>query len=304
MASSSSTSVGPERRLLLPNTHVVTISVRSLNEELTCCICLCIIRRCTVISICLHRFCFQCITMSLIRRRECPQCRLMCPSKRHLRHDGAFDLIISAIYPDLDKAESEQEASLALLLISTEDSRSKELELGLERQRSRARESEEPGSQEQETGAIRLRPLPTEKIGSQVRLKKPFCQCNNSVTVGRLNAYICKRLSRAIPLDNTPSSSTFTSTLWLRRDDIDETLPNKRKRGRPSKVELASRYIRTSRENANALALDENSCGGIPGFVKLRETAKMSVVCSLMKYPTGTRTCRTFYYQAEKQQTH
>lgn len=43
---------------------------------------------------------------------QCPSCRVSCPSRRNLRKDDAFNAVITAIYPDLSKAESAQEAHI------------------------------------------------------------------------------------------------------------------------------------------------------------------------------------------------
>jgi hypothetical protein len=43
----------------------LTIPIRLLNAELTCAVCLGIIRNCTAVMECLHRFCGSCIEKSL-----------------------------------------------------------------------------------------------------------------------------------------------------------------------------------------------------------------------------------------------
>ena len=106
----------PVRRLLPPS-HCVSIPVRLLNAELTCVVCLGILRRCTSVMSCLHRFCSACIMKSLrFGKKECPQCRVSCPSHRHLRPDPVFDCIIAAIYPDLEQAEEAQSRQLQSMI--------------------------------------------------------------------------------------------------------------------------------------------------------------------------------------------
>ena len=106
-------------RTLLPPTHQVTIPVRLLNAELTCGVCLGIIRGATAVSECLHRFCASCINASLRHhKKECPQCRVACPSHRNLRKDEHFDRIIGSIYPDLEQTEYEQERQAEALIDS------------------------------------------------------------------------------------------------------------------------------------------------------------------------------------------
>lgn len=59
---------------------------------------------------CLHRFCSDCIITALRSgNKECPTCRKKLVSKRSLRPDPNFDLLISKIYPSRDEYEAIQE---------------------------------------------------------------------------------------------------------------------------------------------------------------------------------------------------
>ncbi|KAL6068660.1 E3 ubiquitin-protein ligase RING2 [Balamuthia mandrillaris] len=102
------------RRPMLPieDSSTTTLQIRTLNVELTCPICLGIIRRTMTVMECLHRFCADCISkcLRLSKKKECPTCRVHCSSRRHLRPDPNFDKLIAAIYPNLDEYEA-QEAS-------------------------------------------------------------------------------------------------------------------------------------------------------------------------------------------------
>lgn len=63
---------------------------------------------------CLHRFCSECIITALRSgNKECPTCRKKLVSKRSLRPDPNFDLLISKIYPSRDEYEAIQERVLA-----------------------------------------------------------------------------------------------------------------------------------------------------------------------------------------------
>lgn len=87
-----------------------TLAVRVLNADLTCPICLGIIRHTMVVMECLHRFCGDCIQKCLrISNKECPSCRIHIPSKRSLRPDLNFDALIAKIYPDLDEFEKKED---------------------------------------------------------------------------------------------------------------------------------------------------------------------------------------------------
>lgn len=63
---------------------------------------------------CLHRFCSDCIITALRSgNKECPTCRKKLVSKRSLRADPNFDLLISKIYPSREEYEAVQEKVLA-----------------------------------------------------------------------------------------------------------------------------------------------------------------------------------------------
>ncbi|KAJ8913179.1 hypothetical protein NQ315_009016 [Exocentrus adspersus] len=65
---------------------------------------------------CVHRFCSDCIITALRSgNKECPTCRKKLVSKRSLRPDPNFDLLISKIYPSRDDYEAHQERVLAKL---------------------------------------------------------------------------------------------------------------------------------------------------------------------------------------------
>eukprot|EP00466_Bigelowiella_natans_P014995 jgi/Bigna1/33410/e_gw1.2.209.1 len=88
---------------------MVRIQQRTLNADLTCPVCLGILRDTMTVMNCLHRFCAECIELSLrMGRKECPSCRTSCPSRRNLRKDPQFDKLIAEIYPDVDKEETQQ----------------------------------------------------------------------------------------------------------------------------------------------------------------------------------------------------
>ncbi|POM66530.1 MRNA polyadenylation-related protein [Phytophthora palmivora] len=87
-----------------------TLSVRQLNADLTCPICLSILKETMVVMECLHRFCGECISTAIRQsNRECPSCRIHIPSKRSLRPDTNFDALISKIHPNLAEFEAHEE---------------------------------------------------------------------------------------------------------------------------------------------------------------------------------------------------
>lgn len=92
----------------------IAVSPRSLHSELMCPICLDMLKKTMTTKECLHRFCSDCIITALRSgNKECPTCRKKLVSKRSLRPDPNFDLLISKIYPSRDEYEAHQEEVLA-----------------------------------------------------------------------------------------------------------------------------------------------------------------------------------------------
>ncbi|PAV63235.1 hypothetical protein WR25_17714 isoform I [Diploscapter pachys] len=106
---------------LLPPSTSVRITPKMLSD-LTCPICLDLLSQTMATKECLHRFCSECITMALLRgNKECPTCRKKLVSKRSLRPDPNFDLLINSIFPDRSVFEKMQ-SSLWVTAASTESS--------------------------------------------------------------------------------------------------------------------------------------------------------------------------------------
>ncbi|KAL5236663.1 hypothetical protein ACI65C_004073 [Semiaphis heraclei] len=83
----------------------IEISPRSLQSELMCPICLDVLKNTMTTKECLRRFCSECIVTALRSgNKECPTCRKKLVSKRSLRPDPNFDLIMSKTYPNRDEA--------------------------------------------------------------------------------------------------------------------------------------------------------------------------------------------------------
>ena len=94
----------------------IAVSPRSLHSELMCPICLDMLKNTMTTKECLHRFCSDCIITALRSgNKECPTCRKKLVSKRSLRPDPNFDMLIAKIYPSRDEYEAHQERVLAKL---------------------------------------------------------------------------------------------------------------------------------------------------------------------------------------------
>ncbi|CAF4869672.1 unnamed protein product [Pieris macdunnoughi] len=100
----------------------IAVSPRSLHSELMCPICLDMLKKTMTTKECLHRFCLDCIITALRSgNKECPTCRKKLVSKRSLRPDPYFNLLISKIYPSRDEYEAHQERVLAKMNMKNQD---------------------------------------------------------------------------------------------------------------------------------------------------------------------------------------
>lgn len=104
---------------IITDSTEIAVSPRSLHSELMCPICLDMLKKTMTTKECLHRFCSDCIITALRSgNKECPTCRKKLVSKRSLRPDPNFDLLISKIYPSRDEYEADQERVLQKLNMS------------------------------------------------------------------------------------------------------------------------------------------------------------------------------------------
>ncbi|XP_068157118.1 LOW QUALITY PROTEIN: E3 ubiquitin-protein ligase RING1 [Drosophila tropicalis] len=99
---------------IITDSTEIAVSPRSLHSELMCPICLDMLKKTMTTKECLHRFCSDCIVTALRSgNKECPTCRKKLVSKRSLRADPNFDLLISKIYPSREEYEALQEKVMA-----------------------------------------------------------------------------------------------------------------------------------------------------------------------------------------------
>ncbi|XP_055333439.1 E3 ubiquitin-protein ligase RING2-like [Paramacrobiotus metropolitanus] len=94
----------------------ITTTQRFLETELSCAICLDILRNTRTTKECLHRFCDECISQALRSgNKECPNCRKKLVSMRSLRPDPLFDEIIRTLIPNRAELDRQQSQLLAKL---------------------------------------------------------------------------------------------------------------------------------------------------------------------------------------------
>ncbi|KAF7281822.1 hypothetical protein GWI33_004223 [Rhynchophorus ferrugineus] len=137
---------------------------------------------------CLHRFCSECIITALRSgNKECPTCRKKLVSKRSLRPDPNFDLLISKIYPSRDEYEAHQEKVLAKLnkVHSREafvQSINEGIKLQSQNRAPRGRKPNETVTSENQQGE---NPLPSVGIGESPPVNQG--NTNNSTTPNNIN---------------------------------------------------------------------------------------------------------------------
>ncbi|CAF1314119.1 unnamed protein product [Rotaria magnacalcarata] len=78
--------------------HIQCVPVDPIVKSLSCPICLDLFNRTMVTTICLHRFCADCIHRWLKSdNKVCPTCRKTLKSKRYLRSDSRTDLLVDFV---------------------------------------------------------------------------------------------------------------------------------------------------------------------------------------------------------------
>jgi hypothetical protein len=78
--------INRDPRTRKPKGVSITLSRKELNEEIKCVICLGILKNTRVSSVCLHRFCYDCIRQSYSEiQQECPMCRAKIKTIRHFK---------------------------------------------------------------------------------------------------------------------------------------------------------------------------------------------------------------------------
>ena len=124
----------------------ITLDQKIFNQDLTCPICLNILKQTMTTMDCMHRFCGNCIITCLrTSNKECPTCRTKCQSKRNLRRDPAFDRLVASIYPNLEEMEKREDEMIEKIAQSFDaKSLAQQVDEGLKRQ---ARALQEHGAE-------------------------------------------------------------------------------------------------------------------------------------------------------------
>ena len=92
-----------------PDLETASVEVQLLNVELSCPICLRLMRE-PMATVCLHRFCKDCINRHHHHNnKQCPSCRTEIRTLRTMRPDRSLATLISKLYPDIEAFEREEE---------------------------------------------------------------------------------------------------------------------------------------------------------------------------------------------------
>ncbi len=103
---------GPRKSSQLSSSSTKKFSLKTLNFH-RCPICLSYMKKTYIVMECLHRFCGDCIQKCLrIGNKECPSCRVHIPSRRSLRPDRTYDMIMEAMYGDIESLERREEKEI------------------------------------------------------------------------------------------------------------------------------------------------------------------------------------------------
>ncbi|GMF30633.1 unnamed protein product [Phytophthora lilii] len=209
-----------------------TLSVRQLNADLTCPICLGIIKGTMVVMECLHRFCGACISMAIRQsKKECPSCRIHIPSKRSLRSDANFDALIRKIHPNLAEFEQNEDKIIEQLNRSrhfnnafTESTRKGVLSQAASRRHKADGTASDPSSRPSSppNGSAGASPLIGEKRGSPGG-GSPSDNAPSSAAASEDESVRKKQRAdtSAPPTTSTTSSSTSASSTSSKSTDLE-----------------------------------------------------------------------------------
>eukprot|EP00467_Chlorarachnion_reptans_P023616 CAMPEP_0114502448 /NCGR_PEP_ID=MMETSP0109-20121206/9099_1 /TAXON_ID=29199 /ORGANISM="Chlorarachnion reptans, Strain CCCM449" /LENGTH=340 /DNA_ID=CAMNT_0001680369 /DNA_START=59 /DNA_END=1081 /DNA_ORIENTATION=- len=192
-----------------------SLSVRQLNSDFTCAICLGILQETMTVMECLHRYCRDCIEMSIrMGRKQCPSCRIKVATRRNLRRDEAFDLLIRQIYPDICQAVEDQEREADQLIqghnveayvASVEQGQQKQ-DINRRTRVAISRPSMEIKSKHlgevSEQIVFSLTPLKCEMKKLMLpKLCKRFLKCSRAATIAQLKSYLSLKLKHDGPFE-------------------------------------------------------------------------------------------------------
>lgn len=182
-------------------------SLKALNAEFRCAICLDYIRSTRTVVECLHRFCEDCIERSLrMGRNECPICRAAVPSKRSLAADPDFDRIVNSILGDHvfaedQDGEEEEDSKPAAVEKSTlqQAIHRKRSERALQTDDSREEQKDEAPRQITKSCSHSIVGLELIRARGETRvdsLELPFLRLSGEATIALLHEFLKQKLEK------------------------------------------------------------------------------------------------------------
>ena len=187
----------PVRAALASGTKCI-VPARHFNVEFTCPICLGLLRQTLTVMECLHRFCSECINKCLrVGLKECPKCRIHCPSRRSLRPDPNFDAMIQKLYPTVEFFDETEEALIQSLHEQQVQER-KSATHAKKRQKKTKPSEEAPAPEKKPTSSadtqLQFQLMPHAKEVTLPPLPNPTIRTSPGLTVHKLCKYIAKKL--------------------------------------------------------------------------------------------------------------
>ncbi|GJQ80094.1 putative zinc ion binding protein [Trypoxylus dichotomus] len=201
---------------IVDNTEIA-VSPRSLHSELMCPICLDMLKKTMTTKECLHRFCSDCIITALRSgNKECPTCRKKLVSKRSLRPDPNFDLLISKIYPSRDEYEAHQERVLAKLNKSHSqaalvNSINEGIKVQLQNRPNRSRKGNDEGSSSNSNDPCQSTAHTSESI--QSLLCQPGASQSNIMSTSAIAGFSAGSTSTSTDSHSMPTSSAIANRM-------------------------------------------------------------------------------------------
>eukprot|EP00457_Paulinella_chromatophora_P014167 gb/GEZN01014556.1/.p1 GENE.gb/GEZN01014556.1/~~gb/GEZN01014556.1/.p1 ORF type:complete len:264 (+),score=42.36 gb/GEZN01014556.1/:142-933(+) len=192
-------------------TDVETIFLsKQVDKSLDCAVCWSTIDKCTTTMECLHRFCEECIETTLRQgQKKCPVCVTPCPSRRNLRADKNFDLIIRSIITDRSKEEEQRD------LLVQQKIKSRDHKAFAENLEKAASQQEQIAKKRRTTSTVPMRAPPPKKsikpekilfsmklhpnCPTHYNLARPYLRTSRSITVGVLLQYLARKFSLPSP---------------------------------------------------------------------------------------------------------
>jgi hypothetical protein len=214
--------------------------LKMLDPEFRCVICLGYLKNTTMVMVCLHRFCGECIHKCIrFGMKDCPSCRKFIPSRRSLKRDENFDMIVqkmvgSATEQELDDDVKGKQDANKMVHLQRAIQRKKHI---IERQKQRSAELNKQQPSSSSAAALKAPPatgfLPVKNIQPSPlldlelrrhphedrvdRLERSFLTLRADAKVSLLKTFLSRKLSE----NDYEITSTLDDDSVVLDDDMD-----------------------------------------------------------------------------------